>query len=332
MKHVLLTTTALVALTGAAMAEVTLSGNAQVNYNTYEEYDNSAGDTVDAVSGFATDVEIDASLTGGEAYSASISVELADGAANSSNAAANPTIGSISVSGPFFSMGIGEVNERIFKKIDGMSHIGSDEASDNYSIAINAGDWTLTVGDEAVANGARQNFGVAGTVGGWGVQAQSLSIEDEDGDSGFSAQGSIGGSTIALAYESVGGVEKSGASITVPVSTMTATLAVADTGAADTFWGASVSTSIGDLAVSLGTDSNEQIDASITTTMDLLSLSFGYESNTKDDEALGNGMSAKLGYDLGGGAAAYVTYSEDVNGDDDDAYAHGTRAGISFSF
>ena len=210
MKHVLFTTTALVALSGAAMADVSISGNANVFYNTFEEYDNSADDTVDAVSRFQTDVEIDASLTGGDAYSASVSVELSDGAANSDNSGSNPTIGDITVSGPFFSMEVGEINERIFKKVDGMSHIGGDDTGDlgagnHYAIALSAGDWTITVGDNVEANGARQNFGVAGSVGGWNVQAQSLSVEDEDGDSGFSAQGDMGGATLGLAYESVGG-------------------------------------------------------------------------------------------------------------------------------
>lgn len=331
MKHVLFTTTALVALSGAAMADVSISGNANVFYNTFEEY----GDN-DAVSRFQTDVEIDASLTGGDAYSASVSVELTDGAANSANPG-NPTIGDVTVSGPFFSMEVGEINERIFKKVDGMSHIGGDDTGDlaegnHYAIGLSAGDWTITVGDNVEANGARQNFGVSGSVGGWNVQAQSLSVEDEDGDSGFSAQGDMGGATLALAYESVAGEEKSGASVSVPISSMTATLAVADDGTADTFWGASVSTTLGTAAVSLGTDSNDQIDASVSTSVGDVTVAFGYEGNTKDDEALGNGMTAKLSYDLGGGSTAYLTYNEDVNGDDDDAYDHGTRAGISFSF
>lgn len=332
MKHVLFTTTALVALSGAAIADVSISGNANVFYNTYEE----SGD-FDAVSRFQTDIEIDASLTGGDAYSASVSVELTDGAANSDNSGSNPTIGDITVSGPFFSMEVGEINERIFKKVDGMSHIGGDDTGDlgegnHYAIGLSAGDWTITVGDNAEANGARQNFGVAGSVGGWNVQAQSLTVEDEDGDSGFSAQGDMGGASIALAYETVGGAEKTGASVSLPISSMTAKLSVADTGASDTFWGASVSTSLGGASVSLGTDSNDQIDASVSTSVGDVSVAFGYEGNTKDDEALGNGMTAKLSYDLGGGSTAYLTYNEDVNGDDDDAYSHGTRAGISFSF
>ena len=70
MKHVLLTTTALVALSGAAMADVTWSGSASLGYN-----DGHQDGTPDGIN---TDIDLDATMSNGK-YSATITAAMKAG-------------------------------------------------------------------------------------------------------------------------------------------------------------------------------------------------------------------------------------------------------------
>ena len=72
MKKLLLTTTALAGMTGVAVADVSLSGGAHINYKT-------ASGGVDAT--FTQDANLTATMSSSGAYSASVGVAVGDGEA-----------------------------------------------------------------------------------------------------------------------------------------------------------------------------------------------------------------------------------------------------------
>ncbi len=68
MKKLLLTTTALAGMTGAAFADVSLSGGANINYKTAEGGNDAA---------FSADSNLTATMSNSGAYSASVSIGIA---------------------------------------------------------------------------------------------------------------------------------------------------------------------------------------------------------------------------------------------------------------
>jgi len=308
MKQVLFTTTALVAFSGAAMADVTWSGSAALMYN------DGAGE---AAEGINSDIDLDVSMSNGGGYTASVSAAMEGGDSITGE--------DIDITTPVVSIHYGEVVEAAnsaYSDTDGLSGLGSDEftSADGSGAALlvtaSTGGMTVGFSDDATVDGSESSFGISGDLGGL-----SFGIGSKDEDWGISASGSALGGTISVASEEVDGAAGTGVSMTLPLGDMSLTVSATD----GDFWGASVSTSLAGASISAGTDSNDDTQFGISTT---LAGGFGLAADYDTD----NGTELALSYSLSDSATLTVSYNEDLDEDNDDDNEAGTEAKIAFSF
>jgi len=308
MKHVLFTTTALVALSGAAMADVTWSGSASLSYN-----DGNAT----MADGINTDIDLDVNMSNAGGYTATISAAMEGGG--------DITGSDIAISTPVVSINYGEVVEAAnsaYSDTDGLSGLGSDEFTSEdgsgAAVLISASTGGMTVGfsDDATVDGSESSFGISGDVGG-----VSFGIGSKGDDWGISASGSALGGTISVASEEVDGESGTGVSVTLPLGDMSLTVSATD----GEFWGASVSTSLAGASISAGTDSDDDTQFGLSTS---LAGGFGLAADYDTD----NGTELALSYSLSDSATLTVSYNEDLDEDDDDDNTAGTEASIAFTF
>ena len=314
MKQVLFTTTALVAFSGAAMADVTWSGSAALMYN------DGAGT---AAEGINSDADLDVTMSNGGGYSATVSANIDNSHGDDGY---DLIVGEdIDITTPVVSIHYGEVVEAAnsaYSDTDGLSGLGSDEFSaadgSGNAILVSASTGGMSVGwsDDATVDGSASSFGISGDLGG-----MSFGIGSKDEDWGISASGNALGGTISVASEEVGGEAGTGVSMTLPLGDMSLTVSATD----GDFWGASVSTSMAGASISAGTDSNDDTQFAISTT---LAGGFGLAADYDTD----NGTELALSYSLSDSATLTVSYNEDLDEDNDDDNEAGTEAKISFSF
>jgi hypothetical protein len=316
MKHVLFTTTALVALSGAAMADVTWSGSASLGYNDGNITENDDGDQT-LPDGINTDIDLDVSMSNAGGYTASISAAMEGGG--------SITGSDIAITTPVVSINYGEVVEAAnsaYSDTDGLSGLGSDEftSADGSGAAmlISAATGGMTVGfsDDSSIDGSASSFGISGDLGG-----VSFGIGSKGDDWGISASGSAMGGSISVASEEVDGTAGTGLSVTLPLGDMSMTVSATD----GDFWGASVSTALAGATISAGTDSNDDTQFGLSTT---IAGGFGLAADFDTD----NGTELALTYSLSDSATLSVSYNEDLDEDDDDSYEPGTEAKLAFTF
>jgi len=313
MKHVLFTTTALVALSGAAMADVTWSGAASLGYN----------DGTGVLSeGINTSIELDATLSNAGGYSATVTANI-DGGIDDDGNHNIITPEDIDITTPVVSIHYGEVVEAAnsaYSDTDGLTGLGSDEfrgASGNgVLIAAATGGMSVGFSDDATIDGSASSFGISGDLGG-----VSFGIGSKGDSWGISASGSAMGGSISVASEDVAGAAGTGVSLTVPLGEMSLTVSATD----GDFWGASVTTALAGATISAGTDSDEDTQFAISTT---IAGGFGLAA----DFDTGNGTELALTYALSDSTTLSVSYNEDLDADDDDDYEPGTEAKLAFTF
>lgn len=305
MKHVLFTTTALVALSGAAMADVTWSGSASLGYN---------DGTGVMAEGINTDIDLDVTMSNAGGYSASISAAMEGGGAITGE--------DIAITTPVVSIHYGEVVEAAnsaYSDTDGLAGLGSDEfTGSGAAVLISASTGGMSVGfsDDATIDGSGSSFGISGDLGG-----VSFGIGSKGDDWGISASGSAMGGSISVASEEVVGTSATGVSLTMPLGDMSLTVSATD----GDFWGASVSTALAGATISAGTDSNDDTQFGLSTT---IAGGFGLAADFDTD----NGTELSLTYALSDSATLSVSYNEDLDADDDDDYEPGTEAKLAFTF
>jgi len=308
MKHVLFTTTALVALSGAAMADVTWSGSASLGYN---------DGTGVMAEGINTDIDLDVTMSNAGGYSASISAAMEGGGAITGE--------DIAITTPVVSIHYGEVVEAAnsaYSDTDGLSGLGSDEFTSEdgsgAAVLISASTGGMSVGfsDDATVDGSGSSFGISGDLGG-----VSFGIGSKGDDWGISASGTAMGGSISVASEEVGATSATGVSLTMPLGDMSLTVSATD----GDFWGASVSTALAGATISAGTDSNDDTQFGLSTT---IAGGFGLAADFDTD----NGTELALTYALSDSATLSVSYNEDLDADDDDDYEPGTEAKLAFTF
>ena len=310
MKHVLFTTTALVALSGAAMADVTWSGSASLGYN-----DGHKDGTPDGIN---SDIDLDVTLSNSGGYTATVSANIDSGADDAL------IIGEdIDITTPVASIHYGEVVEAAnsaYSDVDGMAGLGSDEFTAQGSavlISASAGGMTVAYSDDsAMEGGDDSSFGLSGSVGG-----VSFGIGSKGDDWGISASGSALGGTISVASEEVDGESETGAAVTLPLGDMSLTVSATD----GDDWGASVSTSLAGATISAGTDDDEDNQFSLSTAI-AGGFNLAVDFDTSDGSAVG------LTYSLSDSATLSVSYYEDLPETDDGPQTSGTEAKLAFTF
>ena len=329
MKHILLTSTALVMTAGLAAAEVTTSGSAGVSSNS------ETGFTYDA----AVDLTLSAALDNGYTASASMSLEAADSGAGAAS------MGNVSLSSDAVSLTFGT----------DLHGAGFSAASDDY--AIGAGDEgvaegftaTMGLGDATVyisvanAAGAQMDadsleLGATASLGGASVGV-AMSGDDYVVQVGTAVQGM----DVSVALASIAGAELWDASVSVPLAGASIGLATDE---------ASVSVlSVGYTAgaTEVGVEYDSDAGTSFTADWSAGDLSADLEYTAAGDLAANGayGMGAlSLGagfndasetyveatYNLGGGASFGAIYAEAADQNPAEDNATGTTVSLSFSF
>ena len=325
MKSILFTTTALVAFTGAAAADVSLTGEASAEYNSNAGYSTAAEMTA---TGSAT-------LDNGLTASTSFTLE-----------AAGISAGSISLSSDTASLTFGtELDGAVFTAVGDDYAIGDDGEEgvlEGAVASVTMGETTVTVSVPMAATieAADVEVGITTTAAGW-----ALGFGLADGAYAMTAAGTAGG-----AYVSVGM-------------------------ASNDEWDASVSSTTGAVTVSASTDEAEAWTIGAAYAADGVSAGIEYNADETWEVTggyaadgvtvaaaltdasvmtlgatydMGNGLTVGAGleddetyafasYDLGGGANAFVDYTdaaadlEEVGPSERDI-ATGTTVGVSFTF
>ena len=295
----------MVALSGAAMADVTWSGSASLGYN---------DGTGVMAEGINTDIDLDVTMSNAGGYSASISAAMEGGGAITGE--------DIAITTPVVSIHYGEVVEAAnsaYSDTDGLAGLGSDEfTGSGAAVLISASTGGMSVGfsDDATIDGSGSSFGISGDLGG-----VSFGIGSKGDDWGISASGSAMGGSISVASEEVDDASATGVSLTMPLGDMSLTVSATD----GDFWGASVSTALAGATISAGTDSNDDTQFGLSTT---IAGGFGLAADFDTD----NGTELALTYALSDSATLSVSYNEDLDADDDDDYEPGTEAKLAFTF
>ena len=325
MKSILFTTTALVAFAGAAAADVSLTGEASAEYNSNAGYSTAAEMTA---TGSAT-------LDNGLTASTSFTLE-----------AAGISAGSISLSSDTASLTFGtELDGAVFTAVGDDYAIGDDGEEgvlEGAVASVTMGETTVTVSVPMAATieAADVEVGVTTTAAGW-----ALGFGLADGEYAMTAAGTAGGADVSVGMASTDEWDASVSSTTgaVTVSASTDEAEAWTVGAAYAADGVSAGIEYnadetwevtGGYAADGVTVAAALTDASVMTlgaTYDMgngLTVGAGLE----DDETY-----AFASYDLGGGANAFVDYTdaaadlEEVGPSERDI-ATGTTVGVSFTF
>ena len=353
MKKALLTTTALVALSGAAFASsvdtpvnsassthhthsdatIVFSGDANIKYNAPLKL--TAGQNTDGV--VSSDVDLDVTMTSPGAYSATISYGM------EGNAIAGATV---TATTPLFNVSVGVADARggagggadasdLYADIDHMTGIGTDEDVTDWYVALpNFGGWTVAASGKndmtTTANKQATSIGLKGSVGGISVTAGGMHK-----DAGVSVSTSLMGATVKVAAASIysatkaKNVQESGVQVDMPLGGMNLSVNSTTTDGTSN-WGASVSTTVAGYAVSVGTDSNEENTFKLTGPMGPVSLHLEYDS---DDSALtlAKDATVEAGVTYAVPGTNGTTISASYSNDDDDFDA-GTQVKMAFKF
>ena len=325
MKSILFTTTALVAFTGAAAADVSLTGEASAEYNSNAGYSTAAEMTA---TGSAT-------LDNGLTASTSFTLE-----------AAGISAGSISLSSDTASLTFGtELDGAVFTAVGDDYAIGDDGEEgvlEGAVASVTMGETTVTVSVPMAATieAADVEVGITTTAAGW-----ALGFGLADGAYAMTAAGTAGGADVSVGMASNDEWDASVSSTTgaVTVSASTDEAEAWTIGAAYAADGVSAGIEYnadetwevtGGYAADGVTVAAALTDASVMTlgaTYDMgngLTVGAGLE----DDETY-----AFASYDLGGGANAFVDYTDAAAdlaevGPSERDIATGTTVGVSFTF
>ena len=357
MKKALLTTTALVALNSAAFASsidtpvnsassthhthsaatIVWTGDANIKYNVPLKA--TAGQSVDGV--VASDVDLDVTMTSPGAYSATISAGIEGGALEKLGPNATVT-----VTTPMFNVSVGTDDAKggagagadasdLYADIDHMTGIGTDEDSSDWYVSLpNFGGWTVAAsGEKDMSTTAAKNktsIGLKGTVGGLSVTAGGMHK-----DAGVSVSTSLMGATVKVAAASIfnatknKNVQEQGVEVKMPLGGMSLSVNSTTTDGTNN-WGASVSTTVSGMAISVGTDSEEENTFKLTGPMGPVALHLEYDS---DDSSLtlANDATIEAGVTYTVPGTKGTTISASYSNDDDDFDA-GTQVKMAFSF
>ena len=308
MKKLLLTTTALAGMTGAAVADVSFSGGANINYKTAEGGNEAV---------FSSDSNLTATMSNGGAYSASVGVALAEGTSSTAPAAA------VTVTLPMATIQVSEGGDiaeasRSFSRVAGMAHIGTTENTTiQTKFSASLGDISASFTSDLNLDSDNSSFGASGSFGG-----MDFTFGSKNEDMGISLSGAALGGTVKVAFQEIGTASNSGVSVAIPVSGSTLTLNADDTSGVDG-WSASVATTVNGASVTVGTD-----DAGATT-VDVSAPIAGGATFVADYSTSANSSEYGVSYDLGGGATFLLSHSEFTSSD---TYALGTNMKLSFTF
>ena len=371
MKSILLTTTAIVAFAGAAVADghtsVSLSGSASLGYN--DDWED--GFYWSTNLGVSMSAALDNGVTAGVVFDIEVDDE-GDGnndqffANNDFNLVSSDLVLSLTTenAGLYFGdtafaaesqwKSAGDMEADIFSEADGEVALRGDmnvagvSASVSYVIADTAGVYATDISTDTQD---QLSVGVSGDLGMFGfalAYQEEADVFASAGDFhaqevfGVSGSVSVAGADITLAYASneTDDTSSTGIQVAYPFGPVTATVYYVseDDGSDEDNYGVTVAYADGPIAVTADYDYDQgtdkwKLDGSYDVGNGLTVLAGALNENEGDDAD----YYVAGTYDLGGGAEVLVSYAEDADGDQADEigapeYLPGTTVKLTFSF
>jgi len=354
MKKALLTTTALVALSGAAFADsvavrnggtshhthaptVVFHGEANIKYN----IPLTTATVPDPVGSIMSDVDLDVTMTSPGQYTATVSYGLEDGAIGGAT---------VQVGTPFATIYVGQRDANggadasdMFSEVGDMSGIGTDEDNTDWYVKVPFGGWTVAASgyanDAAITGGVRAaglqsentSIGLSGSVGGLSITAGGM------GDAGgASVSTNLMGATVTVAAQNTPNAagstdQETGLALSIPMGGMTLSLDSTQTATGD-HWGASASTTISGVTITVGSGSNEnntfKASGNLTSNVSFL-IDYETSKDNLTSDANDPTLEAGVTYSVPGtkGTSISASYSND-----DDDFDAGTQIKMAFKF
>ena len=336
MKKILLASASIVAFAGAAAAEVSFGGDAELGYN---------DDIEDGVYySVGLTVSASAELDNGLTASASLDVDIAEQDAFTGGSVDTSDY-VLTLSGANASLSFGDVAVAADANWAGVTNMESDnfaEAGDNGEDAVLAGSVTFgavtaavsyNVTDPANDTDELDAMQFAATAD-LGAASVIVAYQDEDNAGGevlgIAVSGSFGGADVTVAYADQTDVETStGIQVAYPVGPVTATVFYVSNDTVDDNYGLALAYAEGPLSVSAWVHEGNDEDRGINVSYDMGNGLNLFAGDSEDD-----GTYVAAEYDLGGGAALLVSYGDDDGNDEigPNEYNDGTTVAVSFAF
>ncbi len=342
MKRILLTTTALTLSAGIAAAEVTFGGDAELQWNSDDDFTYGVGLTVSA------EQELDNGLT----VTGSLDVDLLDDDDGDTGTNNTFDLGGVTTSdwvlglkSDTASLTFGDVAPSADSHWSGVTNMNEDAFNDEGDLgedAVLKGEVSFgstTVSASYTLDGGEldnMQFAAVSELGAWTVGAAYQ--EDNSGAAtpgngevfGLFAKGEVGGATVHLAYADDDGDTSTGIGVSYPVGDVTlgAFYVMEDVG--DDNYGVSVDYASGPLTVGAFYHDGGDEDYGLSVAYD---MGNGITLMAGTEDVDGSWIGAE--YDLGGGASVALTHTEDDDGDDETGpndWESGTSLTVSFSF
>ena len=357
MKKALLTTTALVALSGAAFADsvavvnggtshhthspsVVFHGTANINYTVPLK----TTTNLSPEGTVGSDVDLDVTMTSLGQYSATISYGIENNNTHPDKGGTLMSDATITVTTPLatISVGVDDANgggadaSDLFADIDRMTGVGTDEDSSDWYVSVPMAGWTIAASGDNVqttdANRQNTSIGLTGSVGNLNITAGG-----KYKSGGASVSTNLMGATVKAAVASMRAdgattnTSESGIEVALPMGPMTVTVN-STTVDSSNFWGVEVATKISGFDITVSTDSEEENTFSLKGPLGPVKLHIDYDSDnatltdTVNDDAT---VEAGITYDVPGTKGTQISASYSNDDDDFDA---GTQVKMSFSF
>lgn len=343
MKSTLLTTTALIAFAGAAAAEVTFGGSADLTYNDLDGFTYGGDVTI------AGSQELDNGLTAG--FTAEFDlvnddceddlIDLFDG--NNYVCFSGFTLSLASENASLTFGDTATATETLWSSVDDMAADNFAEGGDSGEDAVLRGEATFGTVSAALSYGIDAysdapiglSFAASADLGMATIYGAYQDADQNNGEIyGLSASGTFSGATVMLSYVDDSVDQSTGVSVSYPAGPVVlGAYYVAEANAAtDDFWGVSADYASGAIAVGASYDSTDDwgIEGSYDASNGIMVYA-GVLDAGDDYYVAGT-------YDLGGGASVLVAYVEDggtLNGDNEigaNDYANGTTVELSLAF
>lgn len=370
MKSTLLTTTALIAFAGAAVADghaaadgISFGGTASLEYNDITNFTSEAN----------IGVTLSRALDNGLTAKATVSIDIEDTDGATALSAADYVL---SLSSDTASLSFGAVDPvaaAAWSGVDG-SQFGDFDA-DSAADAVLAGsatfgDTTASISyDVDYASGDLDGLqlGVTSTIGGVSVamayQDDSTDGLDGDGEAenqagellGVSVSTTVANADVKVALLTDMDENSFGIDVAYPLGPVTVGGYYTVNSAQDDEWAVRANYDMGNgITAGVTYEFNENYTLTAGYAMDAVAVSAEYAYDAAADDGafsvdasydLGNGLNvlagvsdngdsqyAAVNYDLGNGAKAFVRYASEADNDPDEEFAEGTTVGMSFTF
>jgi hypothetical protein len=368
MKSILLASTAVIALAGAAAAEVSFGGEATLGYNDNSTTGND-GFYWDANIAVTLSQTLDNGLTAGATFdfdvaSTNLGTTLTSGGyvLFLESDTAGLFIGDTAFAAETRWVSAGDMEADGFSEADGETALRGDisygpvEASVSYVLAANDGVMNAVDDLNQLSLGMVATFGnfdvalayqeASGEAAGWynGGSGTSDNGDFNDGEVfGISVGTAFAGADFRLAYaeDKGAGIDSTGLSVSYPVGPVVLGAYFVSESAGGDNWGINVAYENGPIAVALDYQDDQGVEKiGLEGSYDVGNGLMVYAGYLSDNDTLANSgdrFYVAGSYDLGSGASLLVSYAEDdenIDGDEigDPEYQRGTTVEVSFEF